>query len=483
VFHFFFKKSPLLLFQLPFFSRARSQLFSALLLLSIAAAFNLQESDASALLSFYPVSFFISASDTYFADDQPLYFQSLKASTYLSFLPLLSMTTCLSTASLTLLNLPDECQVHILSFLRAYDLAPLVATCRFYRNEDRIHKVVTYFAQHVYGPKLTKGIVTIDEDAAAAEDDSPKPRKKSDKKFKKVDKKEALKTPPPNHESSTPKYTLQHLRSIELTVVARVLSLPEPKTGFYVSKSWVKKTLLWLEAVNEPPANSSAGSSNGKNPKKLSKKQQRQRSRRLSDVSPPWPDANSDILCEHQNLQRCGAKSARSRRKLMDKHSWKVLRKLYPDSTTLESVGGECLQCLMETEAAKKTEIDRLEQEKLERKKPLANPHVRRFYTRTKGVPTQCLVENSGDAVATASLKLGSRTCPLTKGRYVILPRAWCHQWRRYMKTGEGSMPFPPESSALLCDAHKLALLPVRICYCAYVNELGAFEKHDGPCS
>lgn len=375
------------------------------------------------------------------------------------------MSTCLSTASLTLLNLPDECQVHILSFLRAFDLAPVVQTCRFYRNEDRIHKVVTYFAQHVYGPKLTKGILTISEDAAG-EDDPKKSSKKAVKKSKKGGKPmEDLKKPPPSvaasQESAAPKYTLGHLRSIELTVVARVLSLPEPKTGFYVSKSWIKKTLLWLEAVNEPPANS-ATASNGKSPKKLSKKQQRQRDRRLSDVSPPWPNANSDILCEHQNLQRCSAKSARSRRKLMDKHSWKVLRKLYPDSTTLESVGGECLQCLMEAEAAKKTEADQLEKEKLLRKQPLANPHVRRFYTRTKGVPTQCLVENSDDVVAAASLTVGSRTCPLMQGKYVILPRAWCHQWRRYMKTGEGFMPFPPESSALLCDAHKLALLPVR---------------------
>ena len=124
---------------------------------------------------------------------------------------------------------------------------------------------------------------------------------------------------------------------IELNVCARVLSLPEPKTGFYVSKAWIKKTLLWLEKVNELEESSSASaaatavSSSSKkkgkgnsNNKKLSKKQQRQRNRRLSDVSPPWPNANADILCEHQNLQHCGAKAGRSRRKLMDKHAWKV---------------------------------------------------------------------------------------------------------------------------------------------------------------
>jgi len=137
----------------------------------------------------------------------------------------------------------------------------------------------------------------------------------------------------------------------------------------------------------------------------------------------------------------------------MDKQAWKILKKLYPDSTQLDSMGGECLQCLMETETAKKNEQDRLEQEKIERKKPLADPLVRRFYTRTRGVPAECLTENT-PAVAAANL------CPLKSGTYVILPRAWCHQWRKYMKTGEGSMPMPPDSSALLCDAHKYALLP-----------------------
>eukprot|EP00529_Nitzschia_sp_RCC80_P012674 CAMPEP_0113497662 /NCGR_PEP_ID=MMETSP0014_2-20120614/30748_1 /TAXON_ID=2857 /ORGANISM="Nitzschia sp." /LENGTH=594 /DNA_ID=CAMNT_0000391613 /DNA_START=665 /DNA_END=2449 /DNA_ORIENTATION=+ /assembly_acc=CAM_ASM_000159 len=283
-------------------------------------------------------------------------------------------------------------------------------------------------------------------------------------------------------------YTLEDLRTIELNVCARVLSLPEPKTGFYVSKAWIKKTLLWLEKVNEPEESSASFSSaatspssnrkgkgnssnNNNNNKKLSKKQQRQRNRRLSDVSPPWPNANSDILCEHQNLQHCGAKAGRSRRKLMDKHAWKVLCKLYPDSTQLHSKVGECLQCRMEAETARKTEQDIAEQEKLERKKPLSNHHVRQFYTRSKGVPTQCIVPSNNiinesstrpaaASAATAAVACPRQVCPLVPGTYVILPRAWCHQWRRYIKTGEGSMPIAPDSSALLCDAHKLALLP-----------------------
>jgi hypothetical protein len=234
-------------------------------------------------------------------------------------------------------------------------------------------------------------------------------------------------------------YTLGDLRNMELTVVARLLSSPEPKTGFYVSKSWIKKTLLWLDKVNSAP------------PKKLTKKQVRQRQRRLSDIIPPWPNANSDILCTHQNLQRCGVKSARSRRRLMDKQAWKILKKLYPDSTQLESVQGECLQCLVETETQKRSEQDTLEQAKLERKKPLDNFHVRRLYTRTRGVPTHCVKSDTEDR---------TNTFPLVEGTYHIIPRAWCHQWRRYIKTGEGVVPPPPNGSVLLCEAHQLALLP-----------------------
>lgn len=312
-------------------------------------------------------------------------------------------------SSLTLKAIPREVQLNLLSYLRAYDLSAVQQTCRFYNDADLIHSIVIYAAEQVYNPEFSEDIVK---------------RGKGD--------------------SKSLKYSLEHLRNIELTVVARVLSLPEPKQGFYVSKAWIKKTLLWLEAINEPHKK-----------KKLNKKQQRQRARRLSDVSPPWPNVNSDLLCCHENLQRCGVKAARSRRRLMDKQAWKVLKKLYPDSTQLESVSGECLQCLMESETARKNEQDRLEKEKMQRKQPLANPLVRRFYTRTRGVPTECIVEGSESTSAAIE-----KRCPLKSGAYVLIPRAWCHQWRRYIKTGEGSMPLPPDSSALLCNAHKYALLP-----------------------
>jgi hypothetical protein len=155
----------------------------------------------------------------------------------------------------------------------------------------------------------------------------------------------------------------------------------------------------------------------------------------------------------------------------MDKKSWKILNKLYPDSTQLESKSGECLQCLMELQTLQKNESDKVKRTMMLRKQPLSNPHVRRFYTRTRGIPYHCLVNNNknddekdqdgkakNNVISSSNL---SARCPLINGTYVVLPRSWCHQWRRYIKTGDGCKPLPPDSSSLLCDAHKLALLPV----------------------
>lgn len=235
-----------------------------------------------------------------------------------------SKTPTKAPSKLHLISLPNECQINILAFLRAYDLTAVQQTCRFYNHPQRIHSVVSYLVDQVYSPNLCKGTDLLD----GKKDSKVSPKKAAGKGCKKKGPSSggsgddtAGGSFGATSEATVVLYTLEDLRTIELNVVARILSLPEPKSGFYVSKSWIKKTLLWLEKVNEPAPSSALSSSSSK---KMTKKQQRQRNRRLSDVSPPWPNANSDILCEHQNLQRCGAKAGRSRRKLMDKHAWKV---------------------------------------------------------------------------------------------------------------------------------------------------------------
>ena len=379
-----------------------------------------------------------------------------------------------TTQPLTLLRMPGEVQIHILTFLRAYDLSAVQRTCRFFNDPFLVHEVVTHQVDFVYTRDFVGDMESVAVNAAFGSSNDGNHSNRSTRKSTrngKADNKLKHNVKPNGDTMGTVAvstrgcialYNLEHLRNIELMVVAKILSTPEPKTGFYVSKSWIKKTLLWLEKVNEPQQQQQS--------QKMSKKQLRQRARRLSDVSPPWPDVNSDIMCTHHNLQRCGVKSARSRRRLMDKQAWKILKKLYPDSTQLDSVKGECLQCLVEAETVRRNEQAEMEQKKLERKKPLTNAFVRRFYTRTRGVPTHCIARSTNDVSdghtdpdgrVEEALPSGMvSSCPLVPGTYHILPRAWCHQWRRYIKTGEGPVPKPPDATALLCHAHRLALLP-----------------------
>jgi hypothetical protein len=377
-----------------------------------------------------------------------------------------SISTNILSTTPTLITLPTELQLNLLTYLRAYDLVHVQQVCQHFCNPVLIHKIVQHTAEHVYPPAWTAGfdqqpLTGTDNGTVSKRSKPSSSRKSTTRKTSTVPKS----TTAPNttgdeteeDDIQGDKYTFEHLHNMELLVVARVLSRPEPATGYFVSKSWCKSALRWLELQQE----------DSRKNKKISKKKQRLRERRLSDVSPPWLNVNSDLLCEHRCLSRCSSgKSARARRKLLDKQTWKILKKLYPDSTQLESAVGECLHCTQEEESARKNERDRVEHAKLERKRPLANEAVRQFYTRTRGFPVHCLRstddvdgdDKQGDKKMPA---LGHGTCPLLPGIYQVLPRAWCHAWRRYIKTGEGQHPFPaPDAASLLCDEHRLPLLP-----------------------
>ena len=336
-------------------------------------------------------------------------------------------------------KLPPELQVHILTYLRSYDLSAVQRTCRYFSSRSLIQSVIKHTAVHVYPQEWTKEVMK-------------------------------------QHQNI---YTFQLLRDMEWCVVAKVLSSPEPhlnKGGYYVSKSWCRTALKWLEVqqheqkLREQQQESAHG--NGKHgkkkKKKMSKKEQRQRNRRLSDAMPPWSNVNSDLTCEHSNLQVLGgSKAARARRRLVDKHAWKMLKKLYPDSTALDSVEGECVCCRLERESAKREQQLVEDRKKQERKLPLSDALVRGIYTRSRGVPNQSLAASQtnnnqigGEDTKIPAMMPSSSKCPLVPGLYHILPRAWLHKWRKYLKTGEGEQPCPPDASALLCHGHRLPVLP-----------------------
>ena len=415
-----------------------------------------------------------------------------------------------------ILQIPSELHPTILTYLRATDLSSLQQTCRTFSNRTLIQDVIQIFASTIYPPELTKGY------------DTP-----------------AISGELPSTYENKPSY--ESLRNMETLIVARVLSRPEPPLNersqgcFYVSKAWCKAALKWLEvleeqrkerfklqleAAKEKAAAAAAATvvttaADARNAKKKHvkkkkqtkkmKKQERRRNRKLSDTSPPWPNVNHDLICEHGFLKRSActvvgskngggrsnnvnqlsspgggtslslssssSRSSRAKRRLMDKQAWKVLKKLYPEGIQLSSLQGECIQCTMEAEAQKRNIEMKKQKETEERKRPLQNSHVRKFYSRSnRGVPKDCLKFPEGEyenkfAVNVNPMKKfensrsgssGSNvgSCPLIPGVYYILPRAWCHKWRKYIKTGEGSRPCAPDSSSCLCDAHRLPLIP-----------------------
>lgn len=415
-------------------------------------------------------------------------------------------------------HLPLELQVRTLSYLRAVDLSAVHQVNRYCREATSLHHaIVVYCAEQVYPAKWTRGFEN--QPISSSEIEVVKTKGKTKGKgrsssFGSFDETMARTKPRSSSIgsidgkltesglesqdtiSTEPQlYTFEHLRNMELLVVVRVLSSPEPTTGYVVSKSWCKTALCWLEGQQERIYQQQQHHQEPTSTKKKAKKA-KAKQRKSSTAEAPPPNVNSDITCAHDQLQHyTSTKSARARRRLLDKQAWKILKVLYPESTPLPAVSGECLLCRAEAYQQEKLVVNQQEAAKQQRKLPLRDPAIRRFYTRTRGVPEACLhgkhqleaLEDCGGEVVDAEhhsldVKLPAATfttpvtpmhsknvdydsmCPLVDGTYYILPRAWCHGWRRFVKTGEGgSSPCtfpPPDASGLLCDAHRLALIP-----------------------
>lgn len=418
-------------------------------------------------------------------------------------------------------SFPRELHLNVLTFLRATDLSALQRVSKCFNNRELIAAVVNHCANVVYPSDLTAG---FDTPIVGGEVKSVVAvNKRGSRGGGRSSPAPALLAVAPVAEKL---YTYEMLRNMEMLVVARVLSRPEPPPHergacFYVSKSWCRAALRWLEvqeeeremrrnrAAAEEEARLAAAAQqaasprtprgkgkhhNGRNKghhhpgssgkKKISRREQRQRDRKMSDAMPPWSNINNDIVCEHGSIKQCSTKSARARRRVLDRQAWKVLKRLYPESDQLEAGGGKvgeggyCIVCAAEVETAKKAEHDRKEEERAKRKEPLGCPLVRGFYTRgSKGYPAGRLVPphsvplDSGSPLdfafsgvspgaALAPMPSEWPRCPLKPGVYCALPRSWCHQWRKYIRTGEGGMPPAPDSSEVLCDAHKSPVVP-----------------------
>ena len=270
----------------------------------------------------------------------------------------------LSDVAPDITHFPRELNLNILTYLRATDLSALQRTSRVFNNRDLIAAVVDhcanvvvscclwsivvhqyeflvhplslpdkYYPSHLltllfssqYPSELTDGFDTpiVSGEVRSVDVAVKKGTRKS------CNGQLLLTTSAPTPEEKV--YTYEMLRNMEMLVVARVLSRPEPpiherSNGFYVSKSWCRAALRWLEVQEEErkeqeerrraahvaklaacgggtPKGGGKGGKHNKNQqfgssgkKKLSRKELKQRERRVSDSMPPWSNINVDIV-------------------------------------------------------------------------------------------------------------------------------------------------------------------------------------------
>lgn len=268
-------------------------------------------------------------------------------------------STTSTTSKSPLLSMAFELQVHWLTFLRAYDLGVMQQTCHFYSNPVLIDATVRKL-QQLYEP--------LDPPSSSAD-----PSRHSSMTMTATPTLHRRPTPlsplvsPP---SDTTSLTFRELRYMEMRAVTKALQRPEPSHGYFVSKSWCKHALKWLETQQQETMLWKKTSTS--HPRRLSKKKMRLQQRRLSDASPPWPNVNSDLLCPHNQMACSKARSARR----LDKQAWKILKKLYPDSTQLATAVGECVQCSLERETQLKHQTDMKEKETKARKEPVSGTEM-----------------------------------------------------------------------------------------------------------
>jgi len=378
------------------------------------------------------------------------------------------MTKTTNNSTNLLVSQPTEIHLIILSYLRARELSSLHQTCKCFTDRSLISSVILEASVSTYPHDLTDGFDHM-------VDGSPAPRDNN------------------GHFTN-----FEPLRCMETLVVARLLSRPDPpfherENSYYVSKSWCKSALKWLEYEHKKKQehyfnnHNNNGLASKRSSKKKSKKKGKgsRHSQLKNKVQPPVNNINHDICCTHGDLRHCSSKSARARRRIMDKQAWKILRKLYPDSVQLNALQTECVQCAMEEEMRRKNKEVKEEEEKEKRRKPLACPLIRGFYMRgNKGVPLHALrsfststeedskiPSSSSKDVFCHPISSSTQCCPLIPGIYYTIPRAWCHKFRRYLKSG-GERPSCPDGSSLLCDAHTLPVVP---------NHLEAYLRGEVP--
>lgn len=233
--------------------------------------------------------------------------------------------------------------------------------------------------------------------------------------------------------------------------------------GFWISSSWILAAKKYYDNVNLPISQNLRKASPNK--KKPSKSQ-----RKGSEILPPWPIINSEILCDHGGITV--SKHPRAKRKTIDSKSWKVLRSYYPLGPEFScSNDVECLLC-METDISLKAQVsEKKELEISTRKVDFVPPKLESLFSRRSGVPSNCLVARVAEFISfledsedlspefiESLIDIGET--PLISGLYNIVPRDWLREWRKFVKNPTIDKLPPLDCSSLVCYSHGLLVIP-----------------------
>jgi hypothetical protein len=329
------------------------------------------------------------------------------------------------------LELPEEKVMHILSYLRSMDFVCLSEVNKALFGAERISRAIM---------SLLRDTLRVEEDKL-----------------------------PPREQLLRPDYG--YVSEIKMLTAALKSPIPNGPGGYYVSACWLANARKYYEALTLPDVSCESDGSKRKTPQKSSKvnNKARIRQRRGSEALPPWPDMNADITCEHGNLAL--SKGIRAKRRLVDKRSWHLLRKFYPQSQAFKSrLCGDCPECADVESLARIAEELRREEEVRERQVGMTD-QLWVIANRSKGVPAHCLIHYDEDlaAVLAAALDEGHsidtlRSPPLAPGLYHLVPRSWLRVWRAFVKGDADTQCLPAlDSTCMLCSAHGSFIPPPHV--------------------
>ena len=237
----------------------------------------------------------------------------------------------------------------------------------------------------------------------------------------------------------------------EIRMITEAVSNPCPTDGkgYWISSSWLANAKLYYDALSIQDGDIKSSKA---------RKAMKIRARRGSDALPPWPNINSEITCEHNQLSL--QKNIRAKRKIITSRSWKVLRRFYPRSNEfrVSSLVQECAIFSCNDSAARLQEELRLRREKEMRQRSVPTA-LHALLMRKTGVPSSACA-----AVTRSNRDNQSRKQqPLVPGIYHLLPREWLRAWRQYLNDPTvASLPLL-DCTSLLCIAHGLLVIPPHV--------------------